>query len=145
MGSCSCQLWILVSIFRTKMSDDTTGDCGGGYSGGGGYDSSCGATDSSYHHDSCHYDPSPCNPSHNNEDCHSTGQGIFNDDDGNINSNTPHWENESSNTPHWESESSNTPPWKSKDTYSMNRQTKAEVEQDYCCCTLIWSELCIIA
>jgi hypothetical protein len=121
------------------MSDD--GGCGGGDSGGGGYDSSCGAPDSSYHHDSSHhdsshYDPSPCYPSRNSEDCHSTVQGIFNDDAGNISSNTPRWENESNNTP----------PWKSKGKYSMNSQTKkAEVQRDDCCCTLIWSELSIIS
>ena len=88
------------------MSD--TGDCGGGDSGGGGCDSSCGAPDSSYH----------CDSSHNSEDCHSTGQGSFNDVAGSI--------------------SSNSPRQKHKDKYRMNSQRKeAEVQQQHCCCTLI--------
>jgi len=97
------------------MSDN--GDCGGGDSGGGGCDSSCGAPDSSDHRDSCHNDPHPSHSSHSSEDCHSTGKGSFNDDAGNISSDMS---------------------WKNKGKYTMNSQTKkAEVQKDDCCCTLI--------
>ena len=99
------------------MSDDT-GGCGMGDSGGGGCDSSFAAPDSSDNRDSGYNDPSPGDSSHNREDYHSNGQSTFNDDAGNISSNTPRWENNDSNT--------------------MNSQTeKAEGQQEDCCCTII--------
>ena len=149
MGSCSCWFSTLVSIPRTKMSDDT-GVCGVGDSSCGAPDSSFGATDSSYcapdssfgapdssycapdssfgapdnsyQCDSRHNEPGPCDSTHISKDCHGTGQGSFNNDAGNISSNTPQWKNE--------------------DKYWMDNQTKnAEGQKLICCCNLIWSEL----
>ena len=97
---------------------DSNGDCGGGDSGGGGYDSSCVPHDSSYHHDSHHDDYSHGDSSsHNTEYFHYTGQDSFNDA-GSIHSNMPRW--------------------KSTEKYEMNDKTKkAEVQHHNCCCTLI--------